>query len=406
MTRKSKRGYRSSTDNLLTEESAVESENEITLQTDNNTTIIRQGDETQVQATTPASGRSTNGMTSPNQLTTQDTVMLNQPTSQRFTGVNQQQFRRTNEPQVQTMIHGVEADEHVNGRNEENRRLMTVTEQPNNTGVTTSNMTSAEVKVLARELVNALNQNLPMTMVNRPTNEERATNEASEVNPTQTNHHHTTVLNDHHEQNNVQVTTNNNVPTHTEQARTTETQKENIDPLMNHGAQVRMEERGTMQRTMIHQPQTARMPETAIPRTPVRRQVIHQRLVAPGRFARRAEHPRTYPHQLYDDYATTASESEDYSTSQEDYETVEERFANGSDWRQWPWPKMRRAIKLNQRYGGPAPYPPPQERREPSRETENRLSRQLEQMEMKMQLQQFQVQQLQSIFLMESADPV
>lgn len=65
------------------------------------------------------------------------------------------------------------------------------------------------------------------------------------------------------------------------------------------------------------------------------------------RQARRAEYDRVFGKPLYNDYPSSDTDlSEEYTTEQEDFETVENRFANAEgDWRLWPWPKMRKAQK-------------------------------------------------------------
>ena len=50
-----------------------------------------------------------------------------------------------------------------------------------------------------------------------------------------------------------------------------------------------------------------------------------------------------------DPYGSTESDTDDYSTSQEGYDTVEERLASGENYPDWPWPKMRRAMKQSRR---------------------------------------------------------
>ena len=75
------------------------------------------------------------------------------------------------------------------------------------------------------------------------------------------------------------------------------------------------------------------------------------------RQARRALYDAAYGPPAYDDYPSSDTDwSEEYTTEQEDIEKVEKYFAGDvpsdeDDWRLWPWPKMRKALKeVKRRY--------------------------------------------------------
>ena len=65
------------------------------------------------------------------------------------------------------------------------------------------------------------------------------------------------------------------------------------------------------------------------------------------RQARRAEYDRVFGKPLNNNYPSSdTDQSEEYTTEQEDFETVENRYANAEgDSQLWPWPKMRKAHK-------------------------------------------------------------
>ena len=71
------------------------------------------------------------------------------------------------------------------------------------------------------------------------------------------------------------------------------------------------------------------------------------------REARRAEYDRIFGKPPHGQYPSSDTDySDEYTTSQEDEETVENRFAGGhstDDWRDWPWEKMRQCNKLQKR---------------------------------------------------------
>ena len=65
------------------------------------------------------------------------------------------------------------------------------------------------------------------------------------------------------------------------------------------------------------------------------------------RQARRAEYDRIYGAPVADVYPSSDTDlSEEYTTSQENDQQVEDHFAQGDDWREFPWKKMRLSHKL------------------------------------------------------------
>ena len=418
--RRTRRGYRSSTENLLTEESALESEAEMTQFPEiNNTEDQHHQNNEETETTVSNTDILLQALITPRD---EETVRKEEMrTAPEVTNNEEIRIRQNNNPEIliqdttghsQQIHRDVPQEEELEenvvpmfrreetmripfiNQNEEARRTPAVTTRQNVTEDASGNMTNTEVKALARELVHALNQNLGTQAIIKSNNTERPTR--SEATTTK---HANSHLNLQNEANNRTTTTNNNnTITNTGLTQNRNNPQEPTHMRTSTEPTNRNEDRAAAARVIYQQPMALpRVRDIPAIRTPVRGNGLNNRIPAPGQIDRQAETRRPAHRLRYDDYVTTASESEEYSTSQEDYDTVEERFANGSDWREWPWPKMQKAIKTNRRYGGPGPNYRPRAEMAPAREIDNQLERRLEQMEMKMQVQQAKLEQAEAI---------
>ena len=463
-TRRTKRGYRSSTENL-TEESAMESENEISIpQLDNQLIQDTQrrspeAREAAIAATdillhvlnTPRNegtaedfaeqtGRTirrhgsqaepVTETTQLRQLNTHDTLIINRQNNQRF--LDSLNGNHTAQAGSESTIQAQLPAHHSGQEDVEEREAMTprvTRDEPSDNHQ--GNMTTAEVKTLARELVNALNNNLVSTGSITATTEgrhgttlrappENPQNDANDMlirsgagqtvimDPPRSSMTGPNLLRD--------IANNNVVFTESEEQaeRATNQQGRNQVSLdhttlgrtqtrrmvtrENPGEFLRSDE--ALQAQPIRDQQSVGLPRTAdipAPRSLIRRSNEQPRLEAPGRLPRHQRRRRHHGSCECENCEATASETDGYSTSQDEAEVAEERFQTRNDQNSWPGPKLRKTIKHGCYPGGAVRYSDPQPDTEIQREANDQLTRRLEQMEMKLQIQQAKLEQAEAI---------